>query len=73
MQPSEQIKLLCLKMGITVSELARRLGKSPQSLFQKLNRESITLSDLENIAIVTGCKVQCCFVLPSDEKIMLRG
>lgn len=73
MQPSEQIKLLCLKMGISVSELARRLGKSPQSLFQKLNRESITLSDIENIAIVTGCKVQCCFVLPNDEKIRLRG
>ena len=51
---SEQIKVLCIRSNISVAELARRLGKSPQSFNSKLKRESFTVKDLEEIAIATG-------------------
>lgn len=73
MQPSQQIKLLCLKCGISLSELARRLGKSPQSFTQKLNRENLNLNDIDNIATVTGCKIECSFIMQNGEKVKIKG
>ena len=51
---SEQIRVLCVRSNISVAELARRLGKSPQSFNSKLKRESFTIKDLEEIAEATG-------------------
>lgn len=47
MNISEQIKVLCVRSNISVSELARRVGTSPQNFNAKLKRESFTISDLE--------------------------
>lgn len=68
----EQIKLLCLKSNISLSELARRLNKSPQSLCQKISRGTISMEDLEEMAIVTGCRFNCYLTLPSGEKIKIN-
>ena len=38
---AEQIKVLCVRCGVSEAELARRLGKSPQSLNSKMKREKI--------------------------------
>ena len=43
---SEQIKVLCVRSNISMAELARRLGKSPQALNAKLKRESFTIEEL---------------------------
>ena len=67
----EQIKLLCVKNGISLSELARRLNKSPQAFLQKLHRGTFSLDDLEDIAVVTGCKLNCCFIMPNDEMVKI--
>lgn len=72
MQLNESIKLFCLKYGISQSELARRLNKSPQALSQKINRGTLSLDDLEEIAIVTGCKLECSLVLRTGEKIKIN-
>ena len=47
---SEQIKVLCVRCGVSEAELARRLGKSPQSFNSKMKRESFTIVELEKIA-----------------------
>ena len=39
---SEQIKILCVKLNISVSELARLCGTSPQAFSQKMKREGFT-------------------------------
>jgi hypothetical protein len=36
MSVSEQLKILCVKLGISVSELGRISGKSPQAFSQKM-------------------------------------
>lgn len=46
MKTSDMIRQLCEQMNISVSELARRLGQSPQNFGKKLKRETITLEEL---------------------------
>ena len=66
---SEQIKVLCVRSNISVSELARRMGTSPQNLNAKLKRESFTISDLDQIAEAAGCRFERKFVLKTGEEV----
>ena len=66
---SEQIKVLCVRQNISVAELARRLGKSPQSFNSKLKRESFTIEDLDKIADATGSTFERKFILSDGETI----
>lgn len=69
MTASEQIKVLCVRLGISLAELARRLNVSPQSLSGKIKRDSFTINDLENVADAVGVKFEHNFVLGNGEKI----
>lgn len=69
MATSEQVKILCVKLGISVSELARLYGSSPQAFSQKLKRESFTPAELKAIAKAAGCEYESSFLLPSGEKV----
>ncbi len=66
---SEQIKVLCVRSNISVSELARRLGTTPQNLASKMKWESFTVHDLEYMAEAVGCSFERHFVLPNGEKV----
>lgn len=66
---SEQIKVLCVRCNVSEAELARRLGKSPQSFNAKMKRESFTIEDLNEIANVIGVEFKRNFVLSNGEEI----
>lgn len=66
---SEEIRVLCVRSGVSVAELARRIGKSPQTFNAKLKRESFTIDELEIIAGAVDAKFLRNFELPSGEKI----
>ena len=66
---SEQIKVLCVRTNISVSELARRMGMSPQNLNAKLKRKTFTISDLEQIAKATGTNFERKFILEDGESV----
>ena len=42
MTTAEMIKELCEQMNVSVSELARRIGQTPQNFNKKLKRETVT-------------------------------
>lgn len=69
MPVSEQIKILCVKLGISVSELGRLSGKSPQAFSQKMKRETFTVDELKEIAKAAGCEYTGSFILPSGDKV----
>lgn len=66
---SEQIKVLCVRSGISVAELARRTGTTPQNFSAKMKRESFTIAELENIAIAVESSFSRAFVLPNGDKV----
>ncbi len=69
MKTSDMIRKLCDQMNISVSELARRLGQSPQNFGKKLKRETIALEELKTIAEVMNVKYEQTFILPDDKEI----
>lgn len=66
---SEQIKILCVRSNISVSELARRVGTSPQNFNAKMKRESFTIAELEMIASAAKSRFERNFILENGEKI----
>lgn len=66
---SEQIRILCVRCNISVAELARRMGTSPQNFGSKLKRESFSVVDLERIASAVGCSFDYRFTLNNGEKV----
>ena len=66
---SEQMKVLCVRNNIRVSELARRLGTTPQNFNGKMRRESFSVVDMERIAEVTGTTFKREFVLRNGETV----
>ena len=66
---TEQIKVLCVRCGISEAELARRLGKSPQSFNSKMKRETFTVSDLDDIASALGVTFKRLFILENGEEV----
>ena len=69
MTVSEQVKVLCVRCGVSEAELARRLGKSPQSLNAKLKRNKMNVYELEEIAKVLGVDFKRCFILANGEEV----
>ncbi len=69
MTVTEQIKVLCVRCGVSEAELARRLGKSPQSFNSKMKRGSFTVKDLEKIADALNVEFSRGFILENGEKI----
>lgn len=59
---SEKIKIMCSRSGVSLSELARMVGDSPQNFTQKLKRDNFRVADLEKIAAVLGYTFTCDFI-----------
>ena len=66
---SEQVKVLCVRKNISLAELARRLGTTPQNFNAKLKRGSFTVSELESIADVVGVTFERSFVFDDGESV----
>lgn len=62
---SEVIRFLCKKQNMSVSELARRLGQTRQNLSKKLDRETLTVKEINQIAAALGGKFDQIFTLSS--------
>lgn len=73
MTTTEQIKVLCVRMGISAAGLARQIGQSPQNFNAKLKRGTITEKDLIQIADILGISYEQTFTLPNGEKIIIKN
>ena len=72
MRIDEQIKIICVKSNLSLAEIGRRLNKTPQAFYQKMKRGNFTVDDLRDIAIVSGCTIECNFVYPDGTKISIE-
>lgn len=71
MKSSDMIKELCEKENISVSELARRIGRSPQNFGKKLKRDTVTFDEMVMIADALGVAYERVFVLKGGRKIQM--
>ena len=67
----EKIRIALVKQGnLSESELARRMGTSPQNLHNKMKRDNFSEAELRAIAEALGLRLEIWFVDPeSGEKV----
>lgn len=73
MTTSDMIRELCEKMNISISELARRIGQSPQNFNKKLQRGTVSVEEMITIADVLGVTFEQSFTLANRYKIYLEN
>lgn len=69
MTTSEQIRVLCVRTGVSLSELARRINQTPQNFNAKLKRNTITQDELNQIAKALDLTYEQYFVLGNGELV----
>ena len=57
----QKINMALARSGISQAELARKLKTTPSNLNQKIKRETLKQSELEQIAFELGCKWEAHF------------
>ena len=63
---TERIRIVLVKRGnLSESELARRMGISPQNLHNKMKRDNFTETDLRSIALALGLELNVDFIDPN--------
>lgn len=60
---SEKIRILLKRRGLTIGELAEKIGQSRQNLSNKMNRDNFTENELRSIAAALGCSYSAAFVM----------
>ena len=65
----EQMKMLALHLGISLSELARRCGFTPQNFSQRLRKDNFKPAELKKIAEASGCKYESRFICPDGFEV----
>ena len=73
MNTSNLIKSLCKEKGISVAELARRIGQTPQNLNKKLKRETVSTEELMMIANELGVVFEQSYILENGEKLTITN
>ncbi len=66
---SDMIRELCNRMNISLAELSRRLGQTPQNFNKKLQRGTVSYEEMVKIAETLNVGYEQVFVLSSGEKI----
>lgn len=69
MTTSDMIRELCVKQNISLAELGRRIGQTPQNFNKKLQRGTVSFEEMMRIAEVLDVGYEQAFVLPDGEKI----
>lgn len=66
---SDMIRDLCKWENISLAELCRRIGQSPQNFHKKLQRGTVSYEEMVKIAETLNVGYEQVFVLPSGDKI----
>ncbi len=72
MTTSDMIRELCKKQNISLAELCRRMGQTPQNFNKKLQRGTVSLEEMMKIAEMLSVGYEQAFVLPDGEKIQYK-
>ena len=63
----QRVKIVCNKVGITLTELSKRIGSTPSLFTQRLDNEKFTKDELCKIAMAAGCEYISMFSFPDGK------
>lgn len=69
MTTSDMVRELCKKKSISLAELCRRIGQTPQNFNKKLKRSTVSFEKMMIIAKTLEVGYEQAFILPDGEKI----
>lgn len=69
MTTSNMIRELCEKQNVSLAELCRRIGQTPQNFNKKLKRGTVSYEEMMTISEVLEVEYEQVFILPDGEKI----
>ncbi len=71
MTSSDMVRQLCKKKNISLAELCRRIGQTPQNFNKKLQRETVSFKEMLVIADVLNVGYEQAFILSDGRKIKI--
>ena len=72
MTTSDMIKELCVKQNISLAELCRCIGQTPQNFNKKLKRGTVSFEEMTKIAEALGAEYEQAFILSDGGKISIK-
>ncbi|MDB8711911.1 helix-turn-helix domain-containing protein [Mediterraneibacter gnavus] len=73
MTTSDMIRELCDRMNISLAELCRRIGQTPQNFNKKLQRETVKAEEMIAIADALGIIFEQRFILEDGSEIRFNN
>ena len=71
MTTSDMIRELCDRTDISLAELCRRIGQTPQNFNKKLQRGTVSSEEMAKIAEALDVEYEQAFVLPDGYEIKM--
>lgn len=71
MRTSDMIREVCKNLNISISELARRIGQTPQNFNKKLRRGTVSTDELICIADVLEITFEQQFILTDGSRVKI--
>jgi len=65
----QHVSMLAAYRGISLAEIARHLGITRQTFYEKLDRNSLMPRDMARIAAFVGAKYKAVFTFPDGNEI----
>ena len=59
----EKIKITMGRRGISITDLAKKLGQSPQNMSNKMSRDNFSEKELKEIASALDCTFNVVFMM----------
>ncbi len=72
MTTSDMIRELCERQNISLAELCRRIGQTPQNFNKKLKRGTVSFEEMVAIAEALGVGYEQAFILSDGERIEFK-
>lgn len=60
---SEKIKIILKRRGMTMGDLAEKLGQTRQNLSNKMTRDNFPEKELRDIAAALDCEYECRLIM----------
>lgn len=73
MTTSDMIRELCDKQNISIAELCRRIGQTPQNFNKKLKRGTVSFNEMLAIADVLDVRYERAFILQNGERVGIKS